>query len=167
MAEAETQEKAAPEATEKPAKGKKGLIKMLIIVLAALGIAGACGYYFYGKNALAHASKEKAEKKNEKVEVGPIVSLEPFIINVSGDSSKYVKISVALELKNEKGVEHAKKITPVIRDVMLGVLGSKTPETFIDVTGRNAIKKELFTTADRLFADNGLKAVYITDIVMQ
>ncbi len=167
MAETETQEKTAPEATEKPAKQKKGLIKILIIVLAVLGIAGAGGYFFYGKNVLAHASKEKAEKKNEKVEVGPIVSLEPFIINVSGDSSKYVKISVALELKNEKGVEHAKKITPVIRDVMLGVLGSKTPETFIDVTGRNAIKKELFTTADRLFADNGLKAVYITDIVMQ
>jgi len=29
------------------------------------------------------------------------------------------------------------------------------------------MKKELFDGVNRLFADNGLKAVYITDIVMQ
>ncbi len=72
-----------------------------------------------------------------------------------------------MELKNEKAVEHTKKMTPVIRDIMLSVLGTKTPEVFMDVNGRAAMKKELFDGVNRLFADNDLKAVYITDIIMQ
>jgi flagellar basal body-associated protein FliL len=72
-----------------------------------------------------------------------------------------------VELKNEKAVERTKKMTPVIRDIMLSVLGTKKPEVFMDVNGRGAMKKELFDGVNRLFADSGLKAVYITDIIMQ
>ena len=49
-----------------------------------------------------------------------------------------------MELKNEKAVERTKKMTPVIRDIMLSVLGTKKPEVFMDVNGRVAMKKELF-----------------------
>ena len=72
-----------------------------------------------------------------------------------------------MELKNEKTAERTKKMTPVIRDIMLSVLGTKRPEVFMDVNGRGAMKKELFDGVNRLFADSGLKAVYITDIIMQ
>ena len=167
MGEDDIRETATSEEAPAPAKGKKGFLKILIIVLVVLAAAGAGGYYFYGKSVQAHVQKPKAEKQQEKVEIGPIIALEPFVINVSGDPSKYVKISVAMELKNEKGLEQAKKITPVVRDVMLGVLGTKPPDTFIDVNGRSGLKKELFDGVSRLFADGGLKAVYITDIVMQ
>ena len=37
----------------------------------------------------------------------------------------------------------------------------------MDVNGRAGMKKELFDGVNRLFAAGGLKAVYITDIVMQ
>jgi flagellar FliL protein len=169
MAEEDVQETTTREEAPEPApkKEKKGFLKILIIVLVVLGAAGAGGYRFYGKNVQAHVQKPNTEKQQEKVVIGPIIALEPFIINVSGDSSKFVKISVAMELRNEKDLEQAKKITPVIRDVMLSVLGTKTPDVFVDVNGRSGMKKELFDGVGRLFADGGLKAVYITDLVMQ
>ena len=153
-----------------PEKKKKGYLKIVVIGVVAAGLAGGAGYHFYGKTLLArYGQKQQAsnEQEKEKVEIGPILSLEPFIINVSGDSLKFVKISVAMELKNEKAVERTKKMTPVIRDIMLSVLGTKKPEVFMDVNGRAAMKKELFDGVNRLFADSGLKAVYITDIIMQ
>ena len=64
-------------------------------------------------------------------------------------------------------VEHTKKITPVVRDTMLTVLGAKTPETFLDVNGRNAMKKELQDAVGRLYKKGELKGVYITDIIIQ
>ncbi len=167
MTEEDAQETTAQEEAPAPKKGKKGFLKVLVIVLVVLAGAGAGGYYFYGRNVQAHVQRPKVEKQQEKAEIGPIIALEPFIINVSGDSSKYVKISVAIELKNEKGLELAKKITPVIRDIVLSVLGTKTPDAFVDVNRRSGMKKELFDGVGRLFADGGLKAVYITDIVMQ
>ena len=96
-----------------------------------------------------------------------MVSLEPFIINVLGTASRFVKISVAIELGNEKAVEHTKKMTPVIRDRMLTVLGAKPPEVFMDLNGRSAVKKELSDGVSGLFKDKDFKGVYITDIIMQ
>jgi flagellar protein FliL len=161
MAEEQIQEPVS----EAPAK-KKGFLKIIIILVAALAVAGGAGYYFYG-NTLMGKGQKKQSHVEEKREVGPTIALEPFIINVSGNASRYVKISIAVELGNEKMVEHTKKITPVIRDVMLTVLGAKTPETFMDVNGRSAIKKELQDAVGRLYKKGELKGVYITDIIMQ
>ena len=183
MAEEQLQEsKEAP-------KKKKGSFKMVLIVLVALGLAGGAGYYLYGNALLrghiqAHAeskapappSPPKEEPREEPrqeasaephKEMGPIVSLDPFVMNIAGTPSRYVKISIALEVKDAKGEEHIKKVTPAIRDAMLKVLGVKPPEAFTDVNGRDAIKKELFDGVDSLFARGDLKAVYVTDIIVQ
>ena len=167
MDEDQTQE-APPQAVPEPKKKKKGFLKTFLIAVVAAVLAFGAGYYFYGSKLMAHYAEKQAEiKKPEKVEVGPILSLEPFVINVSGSSSKFVKISVAMELKNEKAVEQTRKMAPVVRDAMLSILAAKTPEAFMDITGRKAMKQELFEGVNRLFADGGLKAVYITDIIMQ
>jgi flagellar FliL protein len=149
-----------------PESKKKGLIKILIIGLFVAIIAGGAGYYFYGKS-LSNRSSNSENKPVEKKEIGPIFALDPFIINVSGNTSRYVKISVAIELGSEKAVEHTKKMTPVIRDTMLTVLGSKAPEVFMDVNGRNGMKKELYDGISGFFKTADLKSVYITDIIMQ
>ena len=152
--------------TEVPTKKKKGFLKIVVIVVATLAVAGGAAYYFYGKTLLGKAQKKPAHAV-EKQEVGPIIALEPFLINVSGNTSRYVKISIAVEVNEEKMVEHTKKITPVVRDTMLTVLGSKAPETFLDVQGRVAMKKELQDAVSRLYKRGELKGVYITDIIMQ
>jgi flagellar FliL protein len=172
MAEEAREEIVVPESPQQEKK-KKGRLKVVLIAVVAAAIAGGVGYQLYGKTFLRSSEQKqetgKGQEKTvqEKVEVGPILSLEPFIINVSGDPMKFVKISVAIELKNEKAAEQTKKMTPVIRDIVLSVLGTKKPEVFMDVGGRDAMKKELFEGVNKLFADNGLKAVYITDIIMQ
>ncbi len=175
MAEEQVQEsnQAAP-------KKKKGSLKMVLIVLVALGLAGGAGFYLYGNVLLAgHAQagggKKAAPKEEQREEagsethreIGPIVSLEPFVMNIAGSPSRYVKISIALEVRDVKGEEHVKKVTPAIRDAMLKVLGAKPPDAFTDVNGRDAIKKELHDGVDGLFARGDLKAVYVTDIIVQ
>jgi flagellar protein FliL len=153
--------------TEIPVPKKKGFLKIIIIFVAALAVAGGAGYYFYGKTLLGKSLRKPSHAKEETKEVGPTVAFEPFIINVSGNASRFVKISVAVELGNEKMVEHVKKITPVIRDKMLTVLGAKTPEIFMDVKGRDGMKKELYEAVKSLFKKDELKGVYISDIIMQ
>jgi flagellar protein FliL len=153
-------------ADDVPAK-KKGVLKILVIGVLAVMVAGGAGYFFFGKTLMGGSKATVSQNHEEKKEVGPIVALEPFIINVSGNASRFVKISVAVELGNDKAVEHTKKMIPVIRDTMLTVLGSKAPETFTDVAGRATMKKELFDGISGLFKGSDLKGVYITDIIMQ
>jgi flagellar FliL protein len=170
--EEDQMQEAPPERPPEPKKQKQGFLKIFVIGFVAAVLASGAGFYFYGKVLMAHYVQKQVEKqvqakKLEKAEVGPIVSLEPFVINVSGNSSRFVKISVAIELKDEKAVELTKKMAPVVRDAMLSVLAAKTPEAFMDIAGRSAMKQELFDGVSRLFADGGLKAIYITDIIMQ
>jgi len=183
MAQEEIQESTvAPVAA--PPKKKKGSFMMIFIVIVAAVLAGGAGYYFYGKTILAAHTQSRTTrddrgrsdrgddrrddtKEDVRAEIGPIVSLEPFVMNVSGSPSRFVKMAVALEVRDAKVTEEVKKMTPAIRDAMLGVLGSKAPETFMDVAGRDQIKKELFASVDRFFGKGDLQAVYITDIIMQ
>jgi len=168
-----------------PEEGKKkNLLKLIILIVLFLALAGggAAGYFFYGKQIMEKymhkkppegaeqteqtEQKEGTEKKKEAV--GPILSLEPFIFNMSGNQSKYAKVTLGVEFKDPKIMEEAKKMMPVIRDRILTIFGTKAPEVLMDVNQRNAIKDEIQKTLKTLFQDDAdLKAVYITDIIIQ
>lgn len=187
MAEEEIQESSTTGNIPQKKKKKSPVMMILILVIAA-GLAGGAGYYFYSKTMMAARAQTRTahdEPRDDgprgrdreeargggrdevKSEIGPIVSLEPFVMNVSGSSSRFVKMGVALEVRDAKLSEEVKKMTPAIRDAMLGVLGGKTPEAFMDVSGRDAMKKELFDSVSGFFKRGDLQAVYITDVIMQ
>ena len=160
--------------TEEPKK-KKGKFKLIILILFAVICLGAVGVYFlYGSMIMAKFSGRSAQegekvtqKKTEK-NIGPILSLEPFLFNIAGTSSKYAKISIGIQLKDNKVMEEAKKITPIMRDKILTSLGSKSIEVLMDVGSRDLIRQELHNTLKGLFPkETDITAIYITDIMIQ
>ncbi len=156
---------------------KKSKTKMLMLIVLILIIAAGGGsYLFFGKKIMQKLTGKPVEgtelqaaaETKKKETVGPILSLEPFVFNMSGNQSKYAKVTVGLEVKDIKVEEETKKMVPVIRDKILGIFGTKTPEALMDVKQRNAIKEEVQTTLKALFKEpEDLKAVYITDIIVQ
>jgi flagellar protein FliL len=169
MAE-EPKDTSRTEVPKKKARSKFILI-MLIIMLLLAACAGA-GYFMFGDkilNRLHPAQAIAAVKK--KHEVGPIIALEPFVFNLSGNYSKYAKVSLGIEVKDPKVQEEAKKMVPALRDRVLSVLGSKAAEVLMDVGQRETLKKEVYEGLKGLFKEgkegSELQAVYITDIIIQ
>lgn len=161
------------EGQEKPVK-KKGKFKLILIVIFFLIVAGgAGGYFMFGKKVLAglvgkqtHAAGKEAAPKKEAV--GPILQLEPFVFNLTGNQSRYAKVSLGIEVKDVKAMEETKKMIPLIRDRILFIFGTKAVEVLMDVNQREAIKKEVHASLKTVFKnDDELKAVYITDIIIQ
>jgi len=154
---------------------KKGKFKLiLLIVFLVIGMGLGATYYFYGDKLInkylgkyVGGAQKTTEKKKEKT-IGPIMALEPFLFNLSGSVSKFAKISISIEFKDPKVMEEAKKMTPVLRDKVLSVLGSKGPDILMDINNRDAIKKELYDVVKVLFKhQEDVNAVYITDIIIQ
>ena len=145
-------------------RGKLKLIILIVMPLLLLG--GLAGTYFlYGDQILGRGSGEKKqEKKHEGV--GPILTLDLFIFNLASNTTRFAKVSLAIELKDAKVVEEAKKITPVLRDRALSILSAKTPEVLIDVQGREPLKQELIAGLKGLLKPGELRSVYITDIII-
>jgi len=162
------------EQSEEPKK-KKGKFKLIILILFAVICLGAVGVYLLYSNMImamfsgkhAQGSEKVTQKKIEK-HAGPILSLEPFLFNIAGTSGKYAKISIGIQLKDNKVMEEAKKITPIMRDKILTSLGSKSIEVLMDVGSRDLIRQELHNTLKGLFQqETDITAIYITDIMIQ
>lgn len=155
----------------KPA-GKKGKSKFIVIIVFLLLIGAVVGAYFmFGKKYVASFLGKKpgiATAAVKKDAVGPILQLDPFVFNLTGNQSKYAKISLGVEVKDVKAMEETKKMIPVIRDRILVIFGGKTPEVLMDVNQREVLKKEVYTSLKTIFKnEDELKAVYITDIIIQ
>lgn len=155
----------------KPA-GKKSKSKLILIIVFVLIVgAGAGAYFVFGKKYIANYLGKKpgtAAAAVKKDAVGPILQLEPFVFNLTGNQSKYAKVSLGVEVKDVKAMEETKKMIPVIRDRILIIFGAKTPEVLMDVNQREALKKEVHASLKTIFkSEEELKAVYITDIIIQ
>lgn len=153
-------------------KKKGGKLKLILIIILVLLVGGGAGAYFaFGKQIRARffgGGTEPVAETKKKETIGPILSLEPFIFNIGGASGKFAKITLGIEVKDAKVMEEAKKMVPAIRDKSLSILGTKGPETLMDITNRNNLKKELHSGIKTLFKEDGeLKSVYITDIIIQ
>ncbi len=159
-------------------KKKRSKLILLLVILMLLSGSAAGAYFLYGEQILGqyfgNRSAERpqprkaaaAELKKES-HLGPILTLEPFIFNLAKNTSRFAKVSLALGLQSNKSFEEAKKMAPVLRDRALSVLSAKSAEMLIEVSNRDAMKKELFESLKDLFAEkDDLQAVYITDIII-
>lgn len=155
------------------AKEKKKSRRLLAYLILMLLIGAAAGAYLYGDQIMQglvtrHLSKKGLSVTTDKETLaGPILTLEPFIFNVAGNTSKFAKVSLALGVRDAKVFEDSKRIVPVLRDKALTVLSAKSMEMLADVNNREAMKKELYENLKGLFREqNDLHSVYITDIII-
>jgi flagellar FliL protein len=158
------------EAETSPKKG--GKLKLIMIIALVVVVGGGAGAYFvFGNQIKARffaGTTEQAQETKKREAIGPILSLEPFIFNIGGNSGKFAKITLGVEVKDGKVMEEAKKMVPAIRDKVLSVLGAKGPEVLMDISNRNSLKQELHSNIKALFREaSELKSVYITDIIIQ
>lgn len=169
---------AKPDAPKKAAgakaPGKKGRSKFILIVVLLIIVGlGAGSYFFFGKKYITEFLGKKpigtaSAATPKKEAIGPILQLDPFVFNLSGNQSKYAKISLGIEVKDVKAMEETKKMIPLVRDRVLSIFGTKAPEVLMDVNQRESIKKELQASLKAIFKnEDELKAVYITDIIVQ
>lgn len=150
---------------------KKPKKKFMFIGLAALTvlIIVIMAYYFLlGPASIIRPDIYSRQPVIKHEEIGPIVSLDPFIFNVNSSSSGgYVKITIGFEITDPKIVEKAKQSIPAVRDKALSIMSTYDMDTFIDAGKRDMIKDALLTGINELYGHKWIKKVFIMDIIVQ
>jgi len=94
--------------------------------------------------------------------------LDPFIVNLKGNGMKrYLKTSIAIEVEHNDVKKELEMLTPKLRDTILFVLTSKSYNDLFSNEGKIALKHELIAHINRILKTGTIKAIYITDFIIQ
>jgi flagellar FliL protein len=184
-----------PEQSETPAaapgdKPASGLASKLPLVLSALNtllLAGVLVVTLRGPGARAAAAGgegEHGEAKVEKAEesagepaqgdearpavAGPTVRLPDFIVHLRDpDADRYARLSFEVELKEEKGKDALNARLPQIRDAFLSYLSDRSVDELRGSEAMTLLKEALAKRLREIAPGAPVKALYVTDLVVQ
>jgi flagellar FliL protein len=148
--------------------------KKLIIIMALVGvllIAGSVGLTVW----LVSGGGEQAEEASaaeETVKKPQYLPLESMVVNFAEKGpAKYLQVDIQLMAYNPEVLNAVEEHMPVIRNDILVLLGSQSYENVSTREGKEALRKEILTTVNRILKQQagmeGIQAVYFTNFVMQ
>jgi len=99
---------------------------------------------------------------------GPVKKMDPFIVNIgTGESSRYLKAGIAVELMREDDVTIYEKSELLVRNEILMYLSSLTPEKVDTVAQKQAIEHQLKGLINKRVGASYVRGVYFTEFVTQ
>lgn len=170
------------EEQQQPSGGGKGKIIAIIIVVFVLLIAGLVVAFMFltqtpeestqaavGNSNAPQAQESVMSETNARfLRIGPIFQLDTFIVNLlSQGGRRYLKINIGLEmttpnLENELNAKRA-----LLRDIIIGVLTSKSPEDLSTTRGKDKMKEEIAQRLNENLVDGKIRNVFISDMAIQ
>lgn len=169
MADEEKKEQEAEEETPK----KRSKLKLMIIGVVALGLAGGGGYFGYKKYFAKGQSGESASNGDrsgnlQANSLGPLHRMDTFIVNLAGDSgSRYLKVTMNFELNKEEVTKELISRQPQVRDVILTLLSSKGFGDVQSTSGKYALREEIVSRVNEVLAVGQIRRVFFTEFVVQ
>lgn len=162
------------EAEAAPAGGGGGGKKTLIIVIVAvvlLVVLGAAGF-FVVKPMMSGGGEQGARKAEEAApeptaSLGNIVELDPFIVNLSGGGGRYLKTTVVFHVSTKDVIEEITNRKPQIKDAVLTVLSSKTPDEILSIQGKYDLKVEIMKRVNSFLVTGVARELYFVEFVVQ
>lgn len=103
-------------------------------------------------------------------EVKKIIELPPFIVNLADvDQARYLRMTVNLGVGGEEGGSEKpdQLFITRVRNAILAVLADKKSEDVLTVDGKSKLRAELLKAAQAASEEPEVKAVYITDFIVQ
>ena len=153
-------------------EGNNGLLRLIIIavsIIIVLSIIGFVMVKFVNPDQVNLGSvtgKENGqEEKNEKI--GATYRLGDFTVNFAEEQNyQFLKASIVFEISHDKLNEELSKRNPQIRDLVISILRSQTPED-IKAPTTNNIKKEIKMKVNDKLNTGEIKNVWFTQLVIQ
>jgi flagellar FliL protein len=158
------------------------LILMGLVLVLVLGMGGGMFMIWNKLSAVspkavvAETGAEGAPDKAKPEEIGAVVSVDTFIVNLADPGgNRYLRVTMDLELAGKPadksggktaGDELAKRM-PQIRDAILMILSTKR---YVDIStpeGKSALREEILNAANGLLASSQISRIYFKEFVIQ
>ena len=183
---AEEKKEENKEETSETAPAKEGGNKLLMIViivllLLLLVIGGLVAYFLLSSDNTSDPSQNPADNgKSKQVEqkklkkdsadltIGPIYPMDPFIVNLMSDGARrFLKCTLNLEMDSPDLQPELDKKVPLLRDLIIRILSSKTVAEISTSKGKEKLKAEIVRNINEKLESGEIKHVYLVNFVIQ
>jgi len=150
---------AAKKSEAKDGEKKKSPLKLVVILLAVLLVAGAA-YMFMGRGSAAPAPA--AAVAEAPVVIGAVIKLDPLFINLKDE--RFLKLGIALQtslLGKDPELDGSKAL-----DAAIEVFSGQDIQQLSEEAGRSRLKEELLTQITEAYGSE-VSDIYFTEFVMQ
>jgi len=168
------------EAAQAAASGGDGKSKILIgLVVINMVVLLGVGFMSWRsiRNQAADPSKEieqviEGEKKTQEAEkiqseeIGKVIPLETFIVNLAGSKGrKVLKVNMELEVKGADVIQEIDNRKAQIRDFIIIILSSKTFEEVSTKEGKDHLRNEIKDNINTFLVKGKVSNVYFTELI--
>ncbi len=96
-----------------------------------------------------------------------VYKLVPFNVNLSGTPRRFVRLSLQLEMLDERGFEEISDLGAEARDSILKLINEKTVADIRSVQGKLILKDEIMAEVNSILTDGIVKNAYFTEFAIQ
>lgn len=173
MAEEKATTEAAPAAAASPA-GSKPIVLYALVVVNML-VVGAVGFMVWKhsqkptstvEQVIEGVKKEDKAEAEKTPEVGKVIPLETFIVNLAGSKGrKVLKVNMELEVKGQDIIQEIDNRKAQIRDFIIIILSSKTYDEVSTKEGKDALRNEIKDNVNSFLSKGKIVNVYFTELI--
>lgn len=147
-----------------------GLKKALILFVGLQVLMAASAFVFlkmYLSPKIQAAYEEPA--KDEKKERGQIHLIQDILVNPAGtNGTRYLSTSIGLETSDfRQQTDRFEELTPIIRDIFIAILSSKTMGELSSIDGKEKLRGEILARVNEAVKPDSVYRVYFVDYVLQ
>jgi len=149
------------------------LLLIGVLMVLMLGLGGGLFMMWNKLTALntqsgANAGEKPGVEKSAEHPLGPIFSLDTFIVNLADNGgNRYLRVTMDLELGNSELEAEISKRLPQVRDSMLMILPTKRFEDISTVQGKTALRDEMLATINGYLTQGKITKIYFKEFVVQ
>lgn len=118
------------------------------------------------ENVIEGEAHTQAEEKAAPEEIGKVIPLETFIVNLAGSKGrKVLKVNMELEVKGQDVIQEIDNRKAQIRDFIIIILSSKSYDEVSAKEGKDALRNEIKDNINSFLSKGKIVNVYFTELI--
>ena len=174
MAEDKASKETAPPEAPAAAPGSKSYLLIGLVVINMIVVLGV-GYMLLKNSQKPTPTLDqviegvpKDDKADQQTldEVGKVIPLETFIVNLAGSKGrKVLKVNMELEVKGVDVIQEIDNRKAQIRDFIIIILSSKTYDEVSTKEGKDFLRNEIKDQVNSFLSKGKIINVYFTELI--
>jgi flagellar FliL protein len=149
------------------------VLLIAVVMVLMLGLGGGLFMMWSKLSAMntpsvADAGQEPETNTDSEHPLGPIFSLDTFIVNLADNGgNRYLRVTMDLELGNPELEAEIDKRLPQVRDSIIMILPTRRFEDISTVQGKTALRDEILATINGYLLQGKIAKIYFKEFVVQ